>query len=184
MKKIIQMLGGIMVAAVVVIAVIAVYKNKVISELKNTSTKENVKYTDFADEAAFYEAVSYHPVFQYIGTDSKKTDTAYNEVNKTERVSMAYPVLDDIYVTDTKDNYRKTLSEAVQEERIRNVEVTVTTPDKKETSDASYDNENHTLTFTKSGIYLVKVTGKDTYNNRAETEFLIPVETQWKSEKQ
>lgn len=37
-------------------------------------------------------------------------------------------------------------------------------------------------TFTKSGIYLVKVTGKDAYNNRAETEFLVPVETQWKSE--
>lgn len=31
-------------------------------------------------------------------------------------------------------------------------------------------------------IYLVKVTGKDAYNNRAETEFLVPVETQWKSE--
>ena len=43
--------------------------------------------------------------------------------------------------------------------------------------------KNQTITFTKSGIYLVKVTGKDAYNNRTETEFLVPVETQWKSEK-
>lgn len=81
------------------------------------------------------------------------------------------------------DDYEKTLAEAVKENRIRNIEVTVKTADREETSDAFYDEEKHTITFIKSGVYLVTVTGKDEYNNRAETEFLVPVETQWEIQK-
>ena len=183
MKKIIQLIGGIFVAAILVIAVTAIYQNKIIPELKTDAFKSAEKKTNFSDEKAFYEAVSYHPVFEYTGGTAQKTAITYNENNQATAPSVKYSVLKDICVTDKKDDYEKTLAEAVEENRIRNIEVTVSTPDKEETSDASYDKENQTITFTKSGIYLVKVTGKDEYNNRTETEFLVPVETQWKSEK-
>ena len=183
MKKIIQLIGGIFVAAILVIAVTAIYQNKIIPELKTDAFKSAEKKTNFSDEKAFYEAVSYHPVFEYTGGTAQKTAITYNENNQATAPSVKYSVLKDICVTDKKDDYEKTLAEAVEENRIRNIEVTVSTPDKEETSDASYDKENQTITFTKSGIYLVKVTGKDAYNNRTETEFLVPVETQWKSEK-
>ena len=183
MKKIIQLIGGIFVAAILVIAVTAIYQNKIILELKTDAFKSAEKKTNFSDEKAFYEAVSYHPVFEYTGGTAQKTAITYNENNQATAPSVKYSVLKDICVTDKKDDYEKTLAEAVEENRIRNIEVTVSTPDKEETSDASYDKENQTITFTKSGIYLVKVTGKDAYNNRTETEFLVPVETQWKSEK-
>lgn len=182
MKKIIQLIGGIFVAAILVIAVTAIYQTKIIPELKTDAFKSAEKKTNFSDEKAFYEAVSYHPVFEYTGGTAQKTAITYNENNQATAPSVKYSVLKDICVTDKKDDYEKTLAEAVEENRIRNIEVTVSTPDKEETSDASYDKENQTITFTKSGIYLVKVTGKDAYNNRAETEFLVPVETQWKSE--
>ena len=183
MKKIIQLIGGIFVAAILVIAVTAIYQNKIIPELKTDAFKSAEKKTNFSDEKAFYEAVSYHPVFEYTGGTAQKTAITYNENNQATAPSVKYSVLKDICVTDKKDDYEKTLAEAVEENRIRNIEVTVSTPDKEETSDASYDKENQTITFTKSGIYLVKVKGKDAYNNRTETEFLVPVETQWKSEK-
>ena len=183
MKKIIQLIGGIFVAAILVIAVTAIYQNKIIPELKTDAFKSAEKKTNFSDEKAFYEAVSYHPVFEYTGGTAQKTAITYNENNQATAPSVKYSVLKDICVTDKKDDYEKTLAEAVEENRIRNIEVTVSTPDKEETSDASYDKENQTITFTKSGIYLVKVTGKDAYNIRTETEFLVPVETQWKSEK-
>lgn len=183
MKKIIQLIGGIFVATILVIAVTAIYQNKIIPELKTDAFKSAEKKTNFSDEKAFYEAVSYHPVFEYTGGTAQKTAITYNENNQATAPSVKYSVLKDICVTDKKDDYEKTLAEAVEENRIRNIEVTVSTPDKEETSDASYDKENQTITFTKSGIYLVKVTGKDAYNNRTETEFLVPVETQWKSEK-
>ena len=182
MKKLLQLIGGIFVAAILVIAVTAIYQNKIIPELKTDAFKSAEKKTNFSDEKAFYEAVSYHPVFEYTGGTAQKTAITYNENNQATAPSVKYSVLKDICVTDKKDDYEKTLAEAVEENRIRNIEVTVSTPDKEETSDASYDKENQTLTFTKSGIYLVKVTGKDAYNNQAETEFLVPVETQWKSE--
>ena len=177
MKKIIQLIGGIFVAAILVIAVTAIYQNKIIPELKTDAFKSAEKKTNFSDEKAFYEAVSYHPVFEYTGGTAQKTAITYNENNQATSPSVKYSVLKDICVTDKKDDYEKTLAEAVEENRIRNIEVTVSTPDKEETSDASYDKENQTITFTKSGIYLVKVTGKDAYNNRTETEFLVPVET-------
>ena len=183
MKKIIQLIGGIFVAAILVIAVTAIYQNKIIPELKTDAFKSAEKKTNFSDEKAFYEAVSYHPVFEYTGGTAQKTAITHNENNQATAPSVKYSVLKDICVTDKKDDYEKTLAEAVEENRIRNIEVTVSTPDKEETSDASYDKENQTITFTKSGIYLVKVTGKDAYSNRTETEFLVPVETQWKSEK-
>ena len=164
------------------IAVTVIYQNQIIPRLKTDAFKNTEKETDFRDERAFYEAVSYHPVFEYTGGTAQKTVIAYDENNQATAASVEYSVLKDICVTDKKDDYEKTLAEAVEENRIRNIEVTVSTPDKEETSDASYAKENQTLTFTKSGIYLVKVTGKDAYNNRAETEFLVPVETQWKSE--
>lgn len=182
MKKIVQLIGGIFVAAILVIAVTVIYQNQIIPRLKTDAFKNTEKETDFRDERAFYEAVSYHPVFEYTGGTAQKTVIAYDENNQATAASVEYSVLKDICVTDKKDDYEKTLAEAVEENRIRNIEVTVSTPDKEETSDASYAKENQTLTFTKSGIYLVKVTGKDAYNNRAETEFLVPVETQWKSE--
>ena len=183
MKKIIQLIGGAFVAAILVIAITVIYQNQIIPRLKTDAFKNTEKETDFRDERAFYEAVSYHPVFEYTEGTAQKTVIAYDENNQATAASVEYSVLKDICVTDKKDDYEKTLAEAVEENRIRNIEVTVSTPDKEETSDASYDKENQTLTFTKSGIYLVKVTGKDAYNNRAETEFLVPVETQWKSEK-
>ena len=184
MKKLLQFLGSGVIAAVAVMIVLSIYSGNIIPALKEAGKKESNSYSGYMDTAAFQKALSYRPQLTYVGTGPELTDTAYDDKNEEESTGTNYDVLSDIRITDAVDDYEKTLAEAVEENRIRNVEVTVTTPDKKETSDASYDNENHTLTFTKSGIYLVKVTGKDTYNNRAETEFLIPVETQWKSEKQ
>ncbi len=142
MKKIIQLIGGIFVAAILVIAVTAIYQNKIIPELKTDAFKSAEKKTNFSDEKAFYEAVSYHPVFEYTGGTAQKTAITYNENNQATAPSVKYSVLKDICVTDKKDDYEKTLAEAVEENRIRNIEVTVSTPDKEETSDASYDKEN------------------------------------------
>ena len=71
----------------------------------------------------------------------------------------------------------------MEENRIRNIEVTVSTPDKEETLDASYDKEKPDPYLYKKRYLFSKGNRKDAYNNRAETEFLVPVETQWKSEK-
>ena len=81
MKKIIQLIGGIFVAAILVIAVTAIYQNKIIPELKTDAFKSAEKKTNFSDEKAFYEAVSYHPVFEYTGGTAQKTAITYNENN-------------------------------------------------------------------------------------------------------
>jgi len=182
MKKLLELLGGGVIAAIVVVIVLNIYNGNMMPALKEAGKKETNSYSGSMDTKAFKKALSYRPQLTYVGTGPKLTDTAYDDTNKEESMGTTYDVLSDIKITDAVDDYEKTLAEAVEENRIRNIEVTVSTPDKEETLDASYDKENQTLTFTKSGIYLVKVTGKDAYNNRAETEFLVPVETQWKSE--
>lgn len=182
MKKLLELVGGGVIAAIVVVIIINIYNGNIIPALKEAGTKEANSYSGSMDTAALKKALSYRPQLTYVGTGPQLTDTAYDDKNEEESTGTTYDVLSDIRITDAVDDYEKNLVEAVEENRIRNVEVTVNTPDKEETLDASYDKENQTLTFTKSGIYLVKVTGKDAYNNRAETEFLVPVETQWKSE--
>ena len=137
MKKIIQLIGGAFVAAILVIAVTVIYQNQIIPRLKTDAFKNTEKEMDFRDERAFYEAVSYHPVFEYTGGTAQKTVIAYDENNQATAASVEYSVLKDICVTDKKDDYEKTLAEAVEENRIRNIEVTVSTPDKEATSDAS-----------------------------------------------
>ena len=108
MKKIIQLIGGIFVAAILVIAVTAIYQNKIIPELKTDAFKSAEKKTNFSDEKAFYEAVSYHPVFEYTGGTAQKTAITYNENNQATAPSVKYSVLKDICVTDKKDDYEKT----------------------------------------------------------------------------
>ena len=120
MKKIIQLIGGAFVAAILVIAVTVIYQNQIIPRLKTDAFKNTEKETDFRDERAFYEAVSYHPVFEYTGGTAQKTVIAYDENNKATAASVEYSVLKDICVTDKKDDYEKTLAEAVEENRIRN----------------------------------------------------------------
>ena len=68
------------------------------------------KETDFRDERAFYEAVSYHPVFEYTGGTAQKTVIAYDENNQATAASVEYSVLKDICVTDKKDDYEKICS--------------------------------------------------------------------------
>ena len=110
MKKIIQLIGGIFVAAILVIAVTAIYQNKIIPELKTDAFKSAEKKTNFSDEKAFYEAVSYHPVFEYTGGTAQKTAITYNENNQATAPSVKYSVLKDICVTDKKDDYEKICS--------------------------------------------------------------------------
>ncbi len=47
MKKIIQLIGGIFVAAILVIAVTAIYQNKIIPELKTDAFKKCRKENEF-----------------------------------------------------------------------------------------------------------------------------------------
>ena len=100
MKKIIQLIGGIFVAAILVIAVTVIYQNQIIPRLKTDAFKNTEKETDFRDERAFYEAVSYHPVFEYTGGTAQKTVIAYDENNQATAASVEYSVLTDICVTD------------------------------------------------------------------------------------
>ena len=72
--------------------------------------KNTEKETDFRDERAFYEAVSYHPVFEYTGGTAQKTVIAYDENNQATAASVEYSVLKDICVTDKKDDYEKICS--------------------------------------------------------------------------
>ena len=53
MKKIIQLIGGIFVAAILVIAVTVIYQNQIIPRLKTDAFKNTEKETDFRDERAF-----------------------------------------------------------------------------------------------------------------------------------
>ena len=110
MKKIIQLIGGIFVAAILVIAVTVIYQNQIIPRLKTDAFKNTEKETDFRDERAFYEAVSYHPVFEYTGGTAQKTVIAYDENNQATAASVEYSVLKDICVTDKKDDYEKICS--------------------------------------------------------------------------
>lgn len=183
MRKLLQLFGGGVIAAVMVLIVIHIYSGNIIPALKEAGKKETNSYVGSMDTAAFKKALSYRPQLTYIGTGPELTDTAYDDTNEKKSTGTIYDVLSDIQITDAVDDYEKTLAEAVKENRIQNIEVTVKTPDREETSDAFYDEEKHTITFIKSGIYLVTVTGKDEYNNRAETEFLVPVETQWEIQK-
>ena len=183
MRKLLQLFGGGVIAAVMVLIVIHIYSGNIIPALKEAGKKETNSYVGSMDRAAFKKALSYRPQLTYIGTGPELTDTAYDDTNEKKSTGTIYDVLSDIQITDAVDDYEKTLAEAVKENRIQNIEVTVKTPDREETSDAFYDEEKHTITFIKSGVYLVTVTGKDEYNNRAETEFLVPVETQWEIQK-
>lgn len=53
MKKIIQLIGGIFVAAILVIAVTAIYQNKIIPELKTDAFKSAEKKTILATKKLF-----------------------------------------------------------------------------------------------------------------------------------
>ena len=70
--------------------------------------KVQKKKTNFSDEKAFYEAVSYHPVFEYTGGTAQKTAITYNENNQATAPSVKYSVLKDICVTDKKMTMKNT----------------------------------------------------------------------------
>lgn len=168
MRKAIQIAGGMIIAAAVVIGVVTVYRNIVLPGLKTGGIKETNAYSG-GDTNAMKEAVSFHPVFTYTGAEPVLAGNAYG-------------VFDDVQVTDAKDDYDKTMTEALEEERIKVPKVTILTEEKAETADASFDESTKQITFAKSGVYCVKVTGKDRHNNKAEAEFFVPVESKWEED--
>lgn len=171
MKKLIQVIGGACIAALAVLAVFGIYRSVVFSGLKEAGMKEANSYAGFKDTEAMKTAVSYHPVFTYTGAERVLTDAPY-------------PVFDEIQVTDKKDDYDKTLTDAVKENRIKVQEVEVLTEQEEETQDALYNEETQELSFKRSGVYQVRIKGKDKHNNTAETKFLIPVEAHWEEEEE
>ena len=175
MRKVMEGFGGVAIAAAAVLIVLQIYAmhngTGVLWLLKRDASRQEKEYSAYTDRNAMNEAVSHSPVF----------DSA---VARPILTKEQYLICADIRVTDEKDGYEKTLEEAVKEGRIRDLEISVTDEEGKELDekDITIDKNERKISLRKSGVYKVKIQGKDKYNNRAEVLFLLPVQTKWKEE--
>lgn len=171
MKKIIQIFGGVMIAAAAVLIVIGIYSGSILPGLKDKAEKTDTAAAHPKEE--YEKAVLADPVFTYTGEAAKQAETDYD-------------VFEEIKVTDSMDGYEKTLKEAVAEGKIRIGDVRVLECRKKDTgekemtdaeADIGMEEDAYTgvVSIKKSGIYQIKIAGMDEHNNPVKTDFLIAV---------
>ena len=173
MKKIIQIFGGVMIAAAAVLIVIGIYSGSILPGLKDNAEKTDTAAAHPKEE--YEKAVLADPVFTYTGEAAKQAETDYD-------------VFEEIKVTDSMDGYEKTLKEAVAEGKIKILDIKVLECEEKKyeekeiemaeaEADIRMENDTYTgrISIKKSGIYQIKIAGMDEHNNPVKTDFLIAV---------
>lgn len=162
MKKTIEVIGGVLIAAAAVLLVIQVFTGSFEGSLKEGAAPTEKNAVLPQDE--YEKAVLADPVFTYTGTSAKKAGESCR-------------VFEEVLVSDSSDGYEKTLKEAVAEGRIivKSMEVLKKGDSKMEMAEADTDLNAGTLSIEKSGVYQVKINGMDAHNNPVRTQFLIAV---------
>lgn len=161
----IQVIGGVLIAAAAVLIVINIYTGNIFPDLKDGAEKTETAAANTKDE--YEKAVLADPVFTYTGDTAKKA-------------GEAYMVFEEVKVTDSIDGYENTLKDAVADGRIFIRDMAVLelgTEGMQEVAaeTAAIDIDSGVLSIGKSGIYQVKISGIDNHNNAVDTEFLIAV---------
>jgi hypothetical protein len=162
MRNMIQVIGGVLLAAVTVLLIVNFSSGEIFSNLKNGAKKS--EQMENVPGEAYEKAVLASPNFVYIGELAKEAGKVYD-------------VFGEIQVTDSIDNYEKSLKEAVTEGRIyvQNIEIREGGKDGLKETDADIDVANGKLLIRQSGIYQIKIKGMDVHNNPVKTEFLLAV---------
>lgn len=171
MKKIIQAVGGVLIAAAAVLTVINIYSGNIFPALKDEA-EQSVSATAHPKEE-YEKAVLADPVFTYTGELAKQAGEEYN-------------VFEEIRVTDSMDGYEKTLKEAVADGKIRIQKLQVLACKKRQNEESEMvdadadirmqeDAYTGVVTVNDSGIYQIKIAGMDEHNNPVKTDFLIAV---------
>lgn len=165
MKKVIQVIGGVLIAAAAVLIVINIYTGNILGSLKDGAEKTETAAADPKDE--YEKAVLADPVFTYTGESAKKA-------------GEDYAVFEEVKVTDSIDGYENSLKDAVADGRIfiqdmKVLELGSEGMQEAAAETAAIDLDSGVLSIGKSGIYQVKISGIDNHNNPVKTEFLIAV---------
>lgn len=165
MKKVIQVIGGVLIAAAAVLIVINIYSGNIFPGLKDGAGKTETAAAHPKDE--YEKAVLAAPVFTYTGESAKKA-------------GGDYAVFEEVKVTDSIDGYENTLKDAVADGRIfiRDMKVLELGEERMQEATAgtaAIDMDSGVLSIDKSGIYQVRISGMDNHNNPVRTEFLIAV---------
>lgn len=155
-----------MITAVAVLIVINIYTGNIFGSLKGGAEKGDTAQAQPKEE--YEQAVLSDPVFTYIGKFAKQAGQAYN-------------IYEEIKVTDSKDGYESTLKEAVSGEEgdiriyVKDIEVLELNGEEMQEAAAEIDLDSGNICIGRSGIYQVKVSGRDRHNNPVKTEFLTAV---------
>lgn len=162
MKKVIQVIGGVLIAAAAVLIVINIYTGDIFSGL--TDGAEKTETAEAHPKDGYEKAVLADPVFTYTGETAKKAGEAYT-------------VFEEVRVTDSIDGYETTLKDAVTDGRIfvQDMAVLELGEDGMQEASAGIDMDSGVISIEKSGIYQVRISGMDSHNNAVKTEFLIAV---------
>ena len=162
MKKIIQIMGGVLIAAAAVLIFINLYMGSIFGSLKEGAGKTDTATAHPKEE--YEKAVLADPVFTYIGEMAKKA-------------GKDYAVYEEIKVTDTIDGYERTLQEAIDDGRIRikEIEIQKSKDGGLQEAAADVDADTGNIAIKESGIYQIKLKGIDEHNNPVKTDFLIAV---------
>lgn len=162
MKKIIQVAGGVIIAAAAVLIIINIYAGNILPGLKDGAIKTDTAEAHPKEE--YEKAVLADPVFTYTGEMTKK-------------VGKDYAVYEEIKVTDSIDGYERTLQKAIEDGRIRikEIEIKKSKEDGFQEAAADIDMDTGTIAIKESGIYQLKLKGIDAHNNPVKTDFLIGV---------
>lgn len=162
MKKIIQVMGGVLIAAAAVLVIINIYAGNIFPGLKDEAVKTDTASAHPKEE--YEKAVLADPVFTYTGKLAKKA-------------GKDYAVYEEIKVTDSIDGYERTLAEAIEDGRIRikEIEIKKSKDGGLEEAAADIDADTGTISIKESGIYQLKLKGMDEHNNPVKTDFLIAV---------
>lgn len=162
MKKILQAIGGAIIAAAAVLIVVNLYSGGVMEQLKqegmgigNTGTKETGE--------EYKKAVLADPHLQYQGKVAARTDAAID-------------LYGEVQFLDNLDHYESSLADAVQAGRasIQGLEI-IDVGQEEGTAQADIDEDAGSVKIHKSGVYRIRISATDCHNNPVKTDFLIAV---------
>lgn len=161
MEKAVKIIGGVVIAIAAVLIIFHVFTDGgILHKLKDTA-KQDSRY-DEQIQKGYEKAVLADPQLCYVGKTAK---TAGKECQ----------IFEEVQVTDTADDYDKSLKEAVAEKRITIKEMKVFQITGAETKilQTGINIEDGTIDIKEPGIYQISISGMDKYHNSVGIEYLV-----------
>lgn len=161
MEKTVKIIGGVVIAIAAVLIVFYVFTDGGILHKLKDGASQNSRY-DEQVQKGYEKTVLADPQLCYVGKTAK---TAGKE----------YQIFEEVQVTDTADDYDKSLKEAVAEKRItvKDMKVSRVTETEIKILQTGVDAGDGTVDIKEPGIYQISISGMDKYHNPVGIEYLV-----------